>query len=376
MYLTQLTITHQSGDDITLFDILICCENIIELNYTSRGLVPFRANSQVGCTSNKHLKRLTISSQISPPAYIDYLRIIPALEYLNLTIIQVHDEDAFKLFSVIEPFADEFQKFKELRINFDGVKRLSIPPSLTNVFYSVLCKLKGDGNRLYDATLCTPSCATDNAIAIHDGKLSFKYISEHERLIGSHWIANIKKIVKGLTFTKDQFPYLEILDYAKEFPRLENLYLSTRLFDFRRIGSEIIISCSNPWGALLDQFHAYSPKAETITFDRNDIFCTRSTRTLTWDLTAYTSLKVFNFHVNPVKAIDYDFVFFKFEYDDFHCYKRIVFHKDKKNIPVTISSSLEGANYIRNVTIKLHSRSVKINCAPNNLFTLESVAYS
>ncbi|KAG2205579.1 hypothetical protein INT47_005954 [Mucor saturninus] len=223
-YLTQLTYSCSQEDDVTLFDILLCCENIVDFKYSSRYPIPSRASSQVGATCNKHLKRLTISSPIGTSAYINYVRTMQPLDYLNLTI----ERDGYEIFQVIEPFADVFQKFKEFRIDFNGGEYSSIPSSFTSSFYSVLCKLKCDRRILYDATFTSSECTSDDILVVRDDELSFRYIMreyDSRSFVEKHDIIDRQQIVKGLTFTEIRSSLTDILNYSKTFPQLETLYI-------------------------------------------------------------------------------------------------------------------------------------------------------
>lgn len=316
--LTQLTYICSKENDVTLFDILLCCKNIVNLKYTSRYPILLRANSQIGTTDNKHLKRLTISSPINTSAYINYVQIVQPLDYLNLNIWR----DGYEIFRMIEPFADVFKKFKDFRITFDGGEDSLITAAFADTFYNVLCKLKGDKPVLYDATFTSSECPSDEIIAIRDGKLNFQYIMkeyDNRSFVEKHDIVDRHQVVKSLTFTEIRSSLSDILNYAKTFPRLEILYIQLLFLYVKISKTEITINCLNPWEAVLNQIHEYLPDAETITFERKNMFSGRKLEAIC-DLTAFKSLKIFNFYADPIKMQRYDFVFFKFDYGDSHCY--------------------------------------------------------
>ncbi|KAG2205580.1 hypothetical protein INT47_005955 [Mucor saturninus] len=359
--LTKLTFYRQDQDDVTLFDILLCCKNIIDLKYTSQASIPYRATSQVNTTDNKHLKRLTISSPISTSAYINYIRIVQPLDYLKLSTPQ----DRYEIFQVIEPFAEVFQKFKEVRLKFKGREASSIPPSLTDTFYSVLCKLKGDRNLLYDATFSDDGYASGDTVAICDNKLSFCYVvGESASLFSNntYCLVDSKEIVKAVTINGRRSSFTGILNYAKTFPRAKNFNIDTHGFNCKINKTEVIINCSSPSQEIFAHLKDCSPHAETIAFEQEINFVCAVSET-TWDLTAFKSLKSFSFIVgNCVNMVYYTFLAFKFIYGDFHCYKEILL---KKNIPV-VDTTFEDTF---TVIVKVHSQLVKINCNTKKLTT-------
>ncbi|KAI7875731.1 uncharacterized protein EV154DRAFT_526422 [Mucor mucedo] len=366
--LTHLVYNCQQGNDATLFDILNCCENIVDFQFTSRHPIPSRASSQVDTTYNKHLKRLTISSLMNISAYIDYIRNVQPLDCLNLIIHQ----DGYKLFQLIEPFAEEFQKFKHLKIDFDYGQSISIPPSYTNVFYSVLCKLKGDRNVLYDAIFSSFSYNSRNFITALDDELSFVYVINSGN---QKFFVDTHGIVKSLKFMKNRSTLLDLFNYAKTFPRLETICIEFGDFYLKANKSTVITNCFRPTQTFFDQIHTYLPDTEVITFKRQNPFSGRALGT-TWDLTDFKSLKEFNFHVNHLDLQGHDNTFLKFDYGDSHCYRRVRYHIDiRKNLEFGIVSSPEWNSRTLIITIKVYSPSVDINCITNNFYTVEPVAY-
>ncbi|KAG2205531.1 hypothetical protein INT47_005905 [Mucor saturninus] len=365
--LTQLTYNCQQGNDTTLFDILLCCENIVDFKYSSRYPIPSRANSQVGTTSNKHLKRLTINSPINETAYVDYLRVIQPLIYLNLTIQQ----DGYELFRLIEPFVEELQKFKDLRIRFDYGRRpsLSLSQTKTNTFYNVLVKLKGNRDLLYDATFDFYGWSSKDFVTVREDKLSFSYVMD-----GFLYRNFVDKegIIKNLRFTRNRFSLSEILEYAKTFPRHETLSIEfVKNVFFQASKVSITMNCFRPSQTLFNQLYDYLPDAETISLkqarpQKNIDFGT------TWDLTAFKSLNEFNFHIDHIYIHGYSFVFLKFDYGDLHCYQRACYFNDvKKDLHFTVKSSLEELDSrVFIATIKVHSTLVEINCVTSGFYTL------
>lgn len=380
--LTQLTYSCPEDSDITLFDILLCCENLIELEFNSRYPIPFRANNQVGTTSNVHLKRLTIASPINTTAYIDYIRILQSLDYLNLNI---HDGE-YEFFRLTEPFADELQKFKNLRINLSKrVELPEIPLSSTNEFYSVLCKLKGDKDLRYDVTFHPTESNIGKSIVVCEDQLKYEASLDKfddRSFAERHNIVDRRGIVKSVTFIQKYAVHSlpMTLDYAKTFPRLDNLCIDMGFLSLKINKTKVVVNGSTPWQAFFDKLYDYLPNSETITFEREVTFNSKKLG-IAWDLTAFESLKSFSFCVDSKNLKHRDFVLLKFEYhgEDSHCYKRMFLNeKNEKNISANIvpipSSKMNSNTFI--ITIRIPNRLVKINCDPYSLYIIQPVEYS
>ncbi|KAI7888990.1 uncharacterized protein EV154DRAFT_516217 [Mucor mucedo] len=381
--LTHLTYDCPEKNDVTLFDILLCCENMVDLKFSSRYPIPPRANSQIGTTSNRHLKRLTLSLEIHTPVYMNYIRIVQPLDYLHLTILGNERE----FFWMVEPFADMLQKFKDLRIDFNE-NDSSILLSPTNSFYNVLCKLEGKRDAQCHVTFYPPEGPVGERITACGDKVNYSASME---LFDGRYFAEIfsfidrEGIVTSLAFKQYQLSisdllyFSNILTYAKTFPRLETLSMDVGFLQLKANRTEIRINCPTPWQDLFNTLYDYLPQAETITCTQENTFRGTDHKYI-WDLSAFKNLKSFNFRVSRRTFQETTYVLLNFDYQRSHCGKKMYLDRTSKEI----SSMLVRANprLVHNkrrtvsVTIKVHSPSVEINCDPHNLYRIEPVEYS
>lgn len=217
--LTYLNICNLMERDLTLFDVLLCCENLSELVYTSSYPVPLRAKDQVGTTNNKYLKRLTLDLSLDATPYLDYVCSLHHLDSLTLNIIP---ENVYDWFQTFETFAEDLRKFKNLRITSNGTPTPNVSASQMKVFYSFLLKLKGDTNLQFKATFFNKEYfITHPLIDISNHKLNFAYYMKDE---DPSPFLDKQGIVKTLLFKL--FVYgvpSNLLEYAATCTRLETL---------------------------------------------------------------------------------------------------------------------------------------------------------
>ncbi|KAG2210069.1 hypothetical protein INT47_003505 [Mucor saturninus] len=355
---------------------------MVDLKFSSRYPIPPRANSQIGTTSNRHLRQLTLSSEIHTPVYMDYIRIVQPLDYLHLTILS----DEIEFFRLVEPFSDVLQKFKDLCIDFNK-NDSSISLSPTNSFYNILCKLKGERDAQCHVTFYPPESPVGKRITACGDKLNYEatmdpfdgiYFAQRFGFIDREGIVTSLAFKQYQSSISDSLYFSTILTYAKTFPRLETLFMDVGFLQLKAHRTEIRINCPAPWQDLFNTLYDYLPQAETITCTRENIFHSTD-RKYIWDLSAFKNLKSFNFRVSRRTFQQITYVLLNFDYHRSHCHKKMYLDRTFKEI----SSMLVGVNprlvYKRrtvSVTIKVHSPSVEINCDPHNLYRIEPVEYS
>lgn len=367
--LTHLNIEYEKDSNLTMLDILQCCDNIIEFVYVNRLPASSQSYNQNSTKTNKHLKRLTITAVENSIYYINYIsNMAEQLDYLELDF---EGSIEYNIFSLIEKFSNRLKNIKHLNIIAPADYRPDIRIMQTKAFYSTLLNVRDDSNVRYNATIIP--VGFKDQITISGGKANFTYATTID-LCSS--FEDIQGIVKSLNFSENnRFSLLYILSCAKNYPNHESLYARFGpVLNFMATKTAISISSNRPSQTLLDSLYKSYPNAETISFDRKQKFKGRILGT-TWDLTAFQQLKTFNFDANHICVQDHDFVFLKFDYGDYQCYKRICFVEDvKKNMPVTVKAISSLGKNVFIVTIKVTSQLVKIHCKANKFYTIESLS--
>ncbi|KAG2205583.1 hypothetical protein INT47_005958 [Mucor saturninus] len=368
--LTHLDIEYVKSSNLTIFDISFCCENLTELIYVNKFPTSSHLNNHVSTKINKHLTRLTITSRTDSIHYLNYIRtIVDQLEYLDLNF---EDSDDFNIFPLIEQFADRLSNIKNLNIIAKADNRPDIRLTQTKALYNTLLKFRGNSDLRYDATII--SARFKDQITISNSKSNLTYGITIPLCPG---FIDKYGIIKSLNFPEgNRASLMNILSFAKGFQNHETLYVQFRHgIHFMASKTAISVSSYRPSQKLLDQLYGTYPNAETIIFSRQENFKGRILGT-TWDLTSFKRLNTFSFDATHICVKDYDSAFLKFDYGDFHSYKKVYFNGDgKKNIPVTVRDLSNPSTNTMVVTIKVCSQLVEIHCNANEFLTVETVSF-
>ncbi|KAI7871976.1 uncharacterized protein EV154DRAFT_529388 [Mucor mucedo] len=302
--LTNLTVTNRYLSDITLFDILLHCDNLTSLNYDNQCPVPLHAKNQLGTTNNVNLKRLTLVIYSDATPYLDYIRSNYCLQSLTLVI----GGDIFQWFKDFHSFAGSLLKFKNVTIKKKERYLHDLFPSQTIAFYNFLMSLKGKSDLLFNATF--KSCPNDmeDIISICNSQLNFVYHTSHDN---PYDFVDTRKIVKSIKFyaATAVFPFA-LLKYMKSYRDIQKatIIVDNGSIDFT--STAIRLNRFHISDITFYRLRQYSPHVQYMEISgskyggRLKKFC--------FDMRDFKELRVFTFDINQIDTTA-EFTFIKLD---------------------------------------------------------------
>lgn len=318
--LTHLKVKNVSRkSDITLFDILLCCQHLTDLDYNVHSPVPLRAKQQLGITNNMHLIRLTLGLSSDATAYLDYIRSNYCLQSLTLII----NENIYWWFYNFDSFAGSLRKFKHLTIKSkQGANLQNILNSQTQAFYNFLTILKGDRDSRFEATFRKSESGDgmDDIIQVRDyQRMSFTYHINDDTPFSFFDDQGIVKSVRFYT-GKEDFPS-DVIYYAKRFRNLERIHILLKYASLYLSETSMYINAFFLSSNIFDRLYYYSPNIECM--DCSGSYYGEGQRKFYFNLERFKNLKVFSFALKQLNTNAHEYTFVKLDCGRRSVYRRI-----------------------------------------------------
>ncbi|KAI7865891.1 uncharacterized protein EV154DRAFT_532998 [Mucor mucedo] len=261
-HLTNLKICVGRNIDITLFDVLQCCPNLVELDYGNHQEISTRTMTQVRTTDYKNLKHLQLRLPPNPALYNDFISLIRNVE--NLTLIG--KGNMCRWFHHLGPYVQDLKRFKQLKIghkflvdyeDYEVSSELYVIP-----FYNFLLKLKGESSLQFTAVFRSRRLFyhTFMNICDQDAKFICYVTSNRPPLMVDH-----QGIIKTLII---EIPLswwipVNLLEYAKTLPNLETLRIDSSRIFLESTKTTMYFDKARISQFSLNQLHEYLPSANT-----------------------------------------------------------------------------------------------------------------